>query len=145
MQGGPGTPHYVYTLLLKIVLLWVSFFLPCSVLFFYRVHPDCSAILRPWCRSVKCLTKPGGQLALGLGWQSSAKSITLIPEYLFSSLLKWDPRFHKQNLSTKCDLRWQYTLKTGISVGEGDSILKLLRRVSRPEIQLGVRHFYYQL
>ena len=31
-----------------------------------------------------------------------------------------------------------YTLKTGISVEEGDCILKLLRRVSRPEIQLGV-------
>ncbi len=31
-----------------------------------------------------------------------------------------------------------YTLKTGIPVEEGDSILKLLQRVSRPEIQLGV-------
>ncbi len=31
-----------------------------------------------------------------------------------------------------------YTLKTGIPIEEGDSILKLLRRVSRPEIQLGV-------
>ncbi len=31
-----------------------------------------------------------------------------------------------------------HTLKTGIPVKEGDSILKLLRRVSRPEIQLGV-------
>ncbi len=31
-----------------------------------------------------------------------------------------------------------YTLKTGIPVEEGDSILKLLWRVSRPEIQLGV-------
>ena len=31
-----------------------------------------------------------------------------------------------------------YTLKTGIPVEEGDSILKLLRRVSRPDIQLGV-------
>ncbi len=32
----------------------------------------------------------------------------------------------------------QYTLKTYIPVEEGDCILKLLRRVSRPEIQLGV-------
>ncbi len=31
-----------------------------------------------------------------------------------------------------------YTLKTGILVEEGDSILNLLRRVSRPNIQLGV-------
>ncbi len=31
-----------------------------------------------------------------------------------------------------------YTLKTGIPIEEGDSILKLLRRVSRPERQLGV-------
>ncbi len=31
-----------------------------------------------------------------------------------------------------------YTLITGIPVEEGDSILKLLRRVSRPEIQLGM-------
>ncbi len=31
-----------------------------------------------------------------------------------------------------------YTLKTGMPVEEGDSILKLLRRVSRPDIQLGV-------
>ncbi len=31
-----------------------------------------------------------------------------------------------------------YTLKTGIPVEEGESILKLLRRVSHPEIQLGV-------
>ena len=31
-----------------------------------------------------------------------------------------------------------YTLKTGIPVEEGDSFLKLLRRVSRPERQLGV-------
>ena len=31
-----------------------------------------------------------------------------------------------------------YTLKTGIPIEEGDSILKLLRRVSRPEIQLGM-------
>ena len=31
-----------------------------------------------------------------------------------------------------------YTLKIGIPVEEGDSILKLLWRVSRPEIQLGV-------
>ena len=31
-----------------------------------------------------------------------------------------------------------YTLKTGIPVEEGDFILKLLRRVSRPETQLGV-------
>ena len=31
-----------------------------------------------------------------------------------------------------------YTLKTGIPIEEGDCILKLLRRVSRPEIQLGV-------
>ncbi len=31
-----------------------------------------------------------------------------------------------------------YTLKTGIPVEEGDCILKLLWRVSRPEIQLGV-------
>ncbi len=30
------------------------------------------------------------------------------------------------------------TLKTGIPVEEGDSILKLLWRVSHPEIQLGV-------
>ncbi len=30
------------------------------------------------------------------------------------------------------------TLKTGIPIEEGDSILKLLRRVSRPRIQLGV-------
>ncbi len=29
-----------------------------------------------------------------------------------------------------------YTLKTGISVEDGDSIFKLLRRVSCPEIQL---------
>ncbi len=34
--------------------------------------------------------------------------------------------------------RWRYTLKTGIPVEEGDCILKLLRRLSRPEIQLGV-------
>ncbi len=32
----------------------------------------------------------------------------------------------------------QYTLKTGIPVGEGNSILKLLWRISRPEIQLVV-------
>ncbi len=32
-------------------------------------------------------------------------------------------------------MQW-YTLKTGIPVEEG--VLKLLRRVSRPEIQLGV-------
>ena len=31
-----------------------------------------------------------------------------------------------------------YTLKTGFPVEEGDSILKLLQRVSRPGIQLGV-------
>ncbi len=31
-----------------------------------------------------------------------------------------------------------YTLKTGIPVEEGDSFLKLLQRVSHPEIQLGV-------
>ncbi len=31
-----------------------------------------------------------------------------------------------------------HTLKTGIPVEEGDCILKLLQRVSRPEIQLGV-------
>ncbi len=31
-----------------------------------------------------------------------------------------------------------YSLKTGIPIEEGDSILKLLRRVSHPEIQLGV-------
>ncbi len=31
-----------------------------------------------------------------------------------------------------------YTLKTGIPIEEGDSILKLLRRGSRPEIQLGL-------
>ncbi len=31
-----------------------------------------------------------------------------------------------------------YPLKTGIPVAKGDSILKLLQRVSRPEIQLGV-------
>ncbi len=31
-----------------------------------------------------------------------------------------------------------HTLKTGIPVEEGDCILKLLRRVSCPEIQLGV-------
>ena len=31
-----------------------------------------------------------------------------------------------------------YTLKTVIPVEEGNSILKLLLRVSRPEIQLGV-------
>ncbi len=37
-----------------------------------------------------------------------------------------------------------HTLKTGIPVEEGDSILKLLRRVSRPEIQLGVV-FYSEL
>ena len=51
------------------------------------------------------------------------------------------------------------TLKTGIPVEEGDSILKLLWRVFRPETQLGVgihseldiifsirnHHFYYQL
>ncbi len=37
-----------------------------------------------------------------------------------------------------------YTLKTGIPVEEADSILKLLRRVSRPEIQLGVV-FYLML
>ena len=30
------------------------------------------------------------------------------------------------------------TLKTGIPIEEGDSILKLLRGVSRPEIQSGV-------
>ncbi len=34
----------------------------------------------------------------------------------------------------------RYTLKTGVPVEEGDSILKLLRRVSRPQIQLGVVH-----
>ncbi len=33
---------------------------------------------------------------------------------------------------------WFYTPKTGIPIEEGDSIFKLLRRVSRPEIQLGV-------
>ncbi len=31
-----------------------------------------------------------------------------------------------------------YTLKTGIPIEKGDSILKLLQRVSRPEIQLWV-------
>ncbi len=31
-----------------------------------------------------------------------------------------------------------YTLKTGIPVEEGDRILKLLRRVSRPEIQISM-------
>ncbi len=31
-----------------------------------------------------------------------------------------------------------HTLKTGIPIEEGDSIFKFLRRVSRPEIQLGV-------
>ncbi len=35
-----------------------------------------------------------------------------------------------------------YPLKTGIPVEEGDSILKLLRRVSRPEIQLGVVFYF---
>ncbi len=39
--------------------------------------------------------------------------------------------------------KW-FTLKTGIPIEEGDCILKLLRRVSHPEIQLGVV-FYYQL
>ena len=34
------------------------------------------------------------------------------------------------------------TLKTGIE--EGDSILKLLRRVSCPEIQLGVGFYHYE-
>ncbi len=37
-----------------------------------------------------------------------------------------------------------YTLKTGIPVEEADSILKLLWRVSRPEMQLGVI-FYSEL
>ncbi len=32
----------------------------------------------------------------------------------------------------------KFTLETGIAVEEGYSILKLLRRVSRPEIQLWV-------
>ncbi len=32
----------------------------------------------------------------------------------------------------------QHTLKTAIPIEEGDSILKLLRRVSHPEIQVGV-------
>ena len=36
------------------------------------------------------------------------------------------------------------TLKTGIPVEEGDCILKLLRRVSHPEIQLGVVYFSSQ-
>ncbi len=31
-----------------------------------------------------------------------------------------------------------YTLKTGIPVEEGDSILMLMQKVFRPEIQLGV-------
>ena len=31
-----------------------------------------------------------------------------------------------------------YTLKTGTPVEDGDSVLKLLRGISRPEIQLGV-------
>ena len=35
-------------------------------------------------------------------------------------------------------LMLRYALKTGIPVEEGDSILKLLQRVSHPEIQLGV-------
>ncbi len=44
-----------------------------------------------------------------------------------------------------------HTLKTGIPVEEGDSILMLMWRVSRPEIQLGVGihseldFFFYQL
>ncbi len=36
------------------------------------------------------------------------------------------------------------TLKTGIPIEEGDSILQFLWRVSRPEIQLGVS-FYSEL
>ncbi len=36
------------------------------------------------------------------------------------------------------------TLKTGMPVEEGDSILKLMRSISRPEIQLGVG-FYAQV
>ena len=38
----------------------------------------------------------------------------------------------------------KYTLKTGIPVEEGDSILKLLWKVFHPEIQLGLG-FYSEL
>ena len=39
----------------------------------------------------------------------------------------------------------KHTLKTGIPIEEGDSILKLLRRVSRPEIQEGWPKSLYML
>ncbi len=44
----------------------------------------------------------------------------------------------QDSISTALSRVIMYTLKTGIPVDDGDFILKLLRRVSCPEIQLGV-------
>ena len=51
--------------------------------------------------------------------------------------------FSSSTLSSAIDLMApthgaHYTLKTGTPAGDGDSILKLLRGDSRPEIHLGV-------